>query len=773
MKSRVACIALCTSTLGWLSGCNGSTGAGPGGETDTDGIDPIGTDDDGGSSGEEPPGFSDPGTCVETHAYFRDAVWAPFMSTQCFACHNPLGDARHTDMVLQASDVPGYAEANLAAVRNVARLEIDGESLILLKATGVVEHGGGAQLVKGEEWHVALEELVDQLGEAPITCADDTDVTEFFAGVHMLDDVEVLRRAAFSLASRYPTDEEIAWVAEGGSDGLAVALHMMMDEPAFYGRLVEMFNQTFLTDKYIVTGTAALDLLTAADYPNATWYEALPEGTERNVARSRSNFAVAREPLELIRYIVENDLPFSDIVSGQYTVANPYLARVYGLELDGYSDLEDQSDWQKVQVGELPHAGILTTPAFLNRYPTTDTNRNRQRAQVTLDWFLATDVMSLGARPIATDSVAEHNPTMTNPECTGCHEIMDPVAGAFQNWDQRGRYRPQTWHESMRAPGLGSKTMPSDQYASSLQWLGAQIAADDRFGRAITELVYAGLTGRAALDEPTDPSAPDFSAQIKAYAVQDKVFKGAVERFAESGYDLRELIVALVQTPYYRAYNADALDADRKLELADLGAIRLASPDLLHHRIALATGFTWTDTDGKTRLTRNRPLHLMYGGINSDSVTKPLEQVNGVMANIGERMANEMGCLATAQDFARPMEDRLLFRAVDPDDIPGLSDAAIVDTVVHLHERLLGEILDADDPRVAETVDLFTSVYEDGLSGVAAGEYPATLLGPCQVALGPEPDPLAVEVVEDPDYTIRAWTAVVTAMLGDFRFIYE
>ena len=36
-----------------------------------------------------------------------------------------------------------------------------------------------------------------------------------------------------------------------------------------------------------------------------------------------------------------------------------------------------------------------------------------------------------------------NNPTMHNPACTACHERLDPVAGAFQNYGDKGLYRDQ------------------------------------------------------------------------------------------------------------------------------------------------------------------------------------------------------------------------------------------------------------------------------------------------------------------------------------------
>ena len=170
----------------------------------------------------------------------------------------------------------------------------------------------------------------------------------------------------------------------------------------------------------------------------------------------------------------------------------------------------------------------------------------------------------------------------------------------------------------------------------------------------------------------------------------------------------------------------------------------------------------------------NQQFKILYGGIDTKEVTERIASPSGAMGAIQRMMANEMACRATAADFARVPEERLLFPHVDASAIPGLDDASIEANILYLHERVLGETITADDPRYADTLFLFESVYEDGLSGIAAGEYPATLIAPCRQSTHPETgDPLEVPIVDDPDYTVRAWMAVVSAMLGDFQFIYE
>ena len=121
-----------------------------------------------------------------------------------------------------------------------------------------------------------------------------------------------------------------------------------------------------------------------------------------------------------------------------------------------------------------PHAGILNTTAFLYRYPTTATNRNRARSRWTYYHFLGLDIEKSASR--TTDPVAladTNNPTMHNPACTVCHSVLDPVAGAFQNYGNEGKYKVpvgEVWTPSTRSlqggarngavPGPGSTRCP-------------------------------------------------------------------------------------------------------------------------------------------------------------------------------------------------------------------------------------------------------------------------------------------------------------------------
>lgn len=720
------------------------------------------------------------GTCVDTDEFFKEKIWAPVLSQKCIACHNPMGVAGNTDLVLQMADYPGYLEANKQTMANVARLEIDGMPLLLAKPSAAVEHGGGLQLRDDSDEYALLGEMIDRF-RAPTHCRHDGDINKFFAGIQQLDEEETLRKATFLLASRMPTPEELDEVRDAGIDALDPVLDTVLQEDAFYVRMKEIVNDMIHTDAYRI-GDDAVETVDEDMFPTAFWFDDIDDTDTRNLMRRRANDAIAREPLEIVEYVLRNDLPFTEAFTADYTIVNPFSARSYGLDLSMFADANDENEKLPWTFEEYPQAGILTTSVFLNRYPTTPTNRNRARARYFYKFFLATDVMRLAARPIDATQIQTHNPTLNAAACNSCHNNIDPIAGAFQNWDDRGRYRPlvEGWHGDMVAPGFGERELPYEETPQALSWLADEMIQDPKFALAMVRLVYTGITGQDPLEEPMELQDVDYLASIRAYEAQDFVFKQVAEAFVSSGYDLRVVIKELVKTHYFRAVGTDeALDEQRYMELADMGTARLLPPEALERRLVSTLGMGW-QKGGANVLLSGDYYKFFYGGIDSVSVTDRLTEMNGVMASVVDRMANEMACTVTAADFTRAPEERVLFPEVELGDLPGAPGAeqAIRNNLVYMYDHLLGEALTADDPEIDRAYGVFTAVWQDGQAGLLLEEdpYPMALPNPCRATTDPatgEAIPADAQITEDPDYTVRAWMAVTTYMLGDHRYLYE
>ncbi len=574
---------------------------------------------------------------------------------------------------------------------------------------------------------------------------------------------------------------------DGGFEALDEVLDEMMQSEAFLARVEEIYSDYFLTDRYLSNGngTPAIDLLDPEDYPNAYWFEDLPEG-EYETALRFANDAVAREALKLVSYVVRNERPFSEILTADYMVVNPYSAKVYGVNAS-FQDENDPNEWVEARLPGIPHAGVLSSHMMMNRFPTTATNRNRHRSRKVFEFFLATDVQRLGDRPIDPTNIADFNPTMNNPNCTLCHAIIDPVAGTFQNWDEQGRFRPPEggWYTDMRPPGFDDETLPAEQFTAGLPWLAGRIVEDPRFAASVVHIMFKGLSGQDPLREPTDTAAEDYLAKVRAFEVQSEIFGEIAQAFRDSDYDLRTVIKAIVKTPYYRAANAESLDEVRSLELAEVGTGRLLTPEQLHRKIEAVTGYPWRrNADGDDYLLDLDWFRIFYGGIDSDTVTTRITEPNGIMANVAARMANEMSCWTTARDFVLPPAERRMFpfveRSFEPEDDNGFevpaAAQAIRTNIQYLHQRLLGEYLDLNDPEINRTYEVFLSVWKDGRKGVADGTYDAFLPFQCRAVedfwTGQEfPD--AEKIERDDRYTVRAWMAVVTYLMMDYRFLHE
>ena len=599
-----------------------------------------------------------------------------------------------------------------------------------------------------------------------------------------------LRKASLQLVSRLPDEEEINLVQASGESGFRQALDNMMTEPAFYERLTEIFNDLLLTDRYLLSnsmGAEALNLM--RPFPDAFWFDTGADNRDQEFFLNRrlSNDSVAREPLQLINYVVKNDLPMTEILTANYFMVNPYSARSYGVfDNLSFNDSWDASEWLPAQIDlySIPHAGILTSLMFLNRYPTSDTNRNRARSRVVYDLFLDVDILALeGTRPDgeAVD-ISSPAPTMDNDDCVICHGLLDPVASSFENWNERGYYRPfAPWYDDMFQAGFAGVDRPESEEFTSLQWLASQIQTDPRFNDAMLRIVYSGLVGREPLDPPGDNGT---AAEWDAYEAESVHLDEIKAAFAADNQNLKTLIKEIILSPYWQT---DGLqDASFALVHEDTGAARLLAPEQLHRRIEALLGFQWRSYLDRYYITRNQDgqarlldddnyYQQIYGGIDSFVVTERLTEPNGLMAAVQERMANELACYAVANDFLAPAAERLLFPHVEMDTLPltSTNQNAIRENIRHLHQHLLGETLGSDAGEIETSYQLFISALSNGQAALGSTES-SQLPSLCRRTRDLETGAiLANPITQDPDYTLRAWMAVAAYLMSDYRFVYE
>jgi hypothetical protein len=722
--------------------------------------------------------------CVSDMQFFRERVSQPVLERICSNCHNPQGAARDSKLVLAAPGETGYLQTNFETLKELASFEKDGTSIVLLKPTAQIDHGGAQQIEVDSEHYAALAEMVERF-ENPVSCDDGGEVG-LIDKVQVLDLPATLRKVKVQILGELPTADELEAVATGGQQAFDGLIHDYLARDPFYGVLKRWFNDRLHTDKYL-GGERAVSLLPEDQYPRRTYYREIPEDTEEGrLARAHTNNAVAREPLDLIAYIVRNDKPFTEVLTADYTVVSPFSARAFGLQVR-FENPNDPNELQEARIDGYPHAGVLTSPMFLNRFPTTETNRNRHRSRMVWKLFLATDILKKAEQPVDPTRIKDHNPTMHNPQCTICHAQLDPLAGAFMNFDTQGRYdrRDEGWYVDMRPPGFGEETVPADEWGRALQWAAKKLAADEKFALAAVHTVYTGLVGRPPLENPTDPSDPAFTSKRAFYEMEEAFLERTKQVFIESGYNLKSIVPEVVRSPFYRAQSAIDLEEPEAQVLEPLGTMRLLTPEELDAKLVAVLGQPWKRRVGdRNQLLHGDEYRFFYGGIDSDQVLERVTEPNGIMANIALRMANEMACFSVPRDFTREREGRTLFPHVEsafvPEDRNGFAvpeaEEAIRRNIRYLHYRLLGEVLTPGHPEEEATWQIFLQTWREGFGLLQNDQVSAELHGHCHAHREFETDaelPEGQRVQRDGLYTIRAWMAVVTYLLADWRFIYH
>ena len=589
---------------------------------------------------------------------FNDYISGPIVQSRCIHCHVEGGASGHTRLVLTPQDVAGHEAANLAAFQNFLDTVEGGADLVLNKIQGAEAHGGGVQVVAGSTDFANMERFLRGLGGQTTSGLLSPDT--LFDGVTMALPARTLRRAALLFSGRLPTQAELNAVIYGGNSTLRRTIRGLMTGQGFHNFLIRSANDRLLTDaerrnvipvnepRFVDHANRLWEL---ADQAVANGYDRLSRYPPYRFYTASVQYGLARAPLELIAHVVENDLPYTEILTADYIMANPEAAFAYGADTE-FDNPEDPTEFKPSEIlgyyrrdnsqiverdpvrgrrvinpGNLstdyPHAGVLNTTVFLRRYPTTPTNRNRARSRWTYYHFLGFDIEKSAARTTDPDALADtNNPTMNNPACTVCHIPMDPVAGTYQNYGNDGLFRDQrggrdslptlykypkdgttspyqrgdTWFRDMREPGFDGMAAPSAD--NSLQWLAEKMVADERFAGAAVRFWWPAVMGVELVEPPTDPSDSDFNVMLVASSAQALEVDALAQSFRDgfdggTPYNAKDLLTEIALSPWFRAESVTGDNETRMAALRDAGVARLLTPEELVAKTDAITGYVW------------------------------------------------------------------------------------------------------------------------------------------------------------------------------------
>ena len=333
--------------------------------------------------------------------------------------------------------------------------------------------------------------------------------------IYPLDDFALASRLSFFLWSSIP-DDELLDVAEQGTLG----------DPEVYAAQVERMLAD-VRSQALVENFAGQWLYLRNLQSVRPDVETFPDFDE-NLRR-----AMRRETELLFESIVREDRSVTELLTADYSFVNERLAAHYGMPGIYGSHFRRVAVTDDARRGLLGQASILTVTSYPNR--TSPVLRGKWVMENILGTppppplpdvpVLEENEPGAAARSVR-ERLAEHR---ANPVCAACHEVMDPVGLALENFDAVGRWRT-------REPG--GEVDPSGQLADGTLVDGvvslreALTSEPEQFVGVFTEklLTYALGRGVEYYDMPAvrsivrQAAAEDyrFSAIVRAIVTSDR-----------------------------------------------------------------------------------------------------------------------------------------------------------------------------------------------------------------------------------------------------------
>jgi hypothetical protein len=478
-----------------------------------------------------------------------------------------------------------------------------------------------------------------------------------------------LLRLSVDLRGVHPTEEELVAI-EAHPYLYEDYVDRYLEDPRFLERIRQIFNHRYLTR----TGS--------------TYEQTVQGASSAQVAE-----AIGEEPLRLLTYVVENDLPFTTMLTADFTMANPLLAEVWDIQLGG-----EGQEWQPAHYEDSrPHAGILSMNAIWQRYPSMGGNANRHRANAVSKMLLCDDYL---ARPVVLNRAAVDQLTIspedainTNPSCQSCHSTLDPLAAHFFGFFPRDEEEDTTIYYPEREEGWRDYAEKEPAYygipTANLTELGAAMAEDPRFVDCAVQTVLEVLEQRSVGEN-------DWS-----------IFQEHREAFEASELSVRHLVRSVVMGESY------LLEQIEDPEIAEvMPTVKVVNPYQLSSIMKDITGFQWS-FNGVDALTDNgMGIPVLLGGLDSATVTERNYQPSVGLVFVQERLAQSAGWHVASHDLDPDREgDAILLKYVNRLDTPESAPERFRAQIQHLYLRATGQSENITQAEVTELMHIWDRLH--------------------------------------------------------------
>ncbi|WP_437632807.1 DUF1592 domain-containing protein [Sorangium sp. So ce854] len=342
-----------------------------------------------------------------------------------------------------------------------------------------------------------------------------------------LDGHEVATRLSYLLWNSLP-DDALLEAAEGGAlgtpGGIEAEARRMLADPRAASVLTDFHDQWLQVSRYD-------DLM-----KDPALYPDFDAGVSS---------AMKAETRRFIQHVVlEMEADYEALMTAPIGFVNDRLAPIYGIEGSFTSELVETPLDPGVRAGLLTQAGFLSSHAFFNKTSPIHRGVFIQRQILCADLpdppaNIDTELPPLrGEIRTTRDQVEAH----TSPEaCDFCHSKINPPGFAFEHFDAVGRLRADEGGEPIDASGVMTVGETELRFDGAID-LVTQLAQSPVAERCYLTNWYR--YGNARQLSPEDACTIE---ELDAKLVQ-------------SGYNIKELLVALTQTKTFRYRAAEEVE---------------------------------------------------------------------------------------------------------------------------------------------------------------------------------------------------------------------
>jgi len=338
---------------------------------------------------------------------------------------------------------------------------------------------------------------------------------------HRISDHELASRLSFFLWSSIP-DEELLDLADAGQ----------LSEPEVLGAQVRRMIADRRSDALVENFTGQWLQLRALDVKVKPDLLLFPDFDD-NLRQ-----AFRRETEMLFANVLREDRPVHELVEADYTFANERLARHYGIEGVYGARFRRVELTDPNRFGLIGHGSILSltgdgaAPIMRGKFITTELLNNPPPAPP--DDVPGLEESAPEGRPSTVRERLEVH--RANPACATCHNNIDPIGFALENFDAVGRWR-ETTREGLAIDSagiLGDGTHVDGPVALR----EALLARPGVFAGTVTEKLMIYALGRGL--EPADMP----------------VVREILRNSAENDYSLTSIILGIVDSfPFQHRQN--------------------------------------------------------------------------------------------------------------------------------------------------------------------------------------------------------------------------